>query len=99
MFEFLFALLVALQLADAWTTYKIIKDGGYEENKLLVKLNEALRTQTNAKWAWLAVAKVGCIALSWWAAMSTTVGWAVILLYVYIVARNAKVVYNIQSIK
>ena len=58
----LYAFLIILQIFDAYTTYRIIKAGGKELNKVLVKLAELLKPITNAKWAWLAVAKLIAIA-------------------------------------
>lgn len=56
-------LLVLFQVADAVTTYLVIRDGkGTEANPALVWLQKFLSKYTSAKWAWLAVAKAVGIA-------------------------------------
>lgn len=51
-------LFVLLQIGDAWTTRWIIKRGGIETNGALNFVASFLTQFTNAKWAWLLVAKI-----------------------------------------
>jgi hypothetical protein len=52
-------ILVALQLADLLTTwYALSKGYGKEANPVLIKLAEFTKLFTNAKWAWLVIAKI-----------------------------------------
>ena len=44
---------IALQLADAYTTIRVIKQGGRELNPLLIWLAVKLMDITKARWAWL----------------------------------------------
>lgn len=52
-------ILILLQLADLVTTYLAIRAGGYETNPRLIELAGFLKRFTNAKWAWLLLAKLG----------------------------------------
>ena len=49
------AINIILQLADAYTTMRVIKQGGRELNPLLLWIAEKLKSVTNARWAWLGV--------------------------------------------
>ena len=52
-------ILVLLQLADLLTTWYAIRNGGGREaNPVLIKLAEFTKLFTNAKWAWLVIAKI-----------------------------------------
>lgn len=51
-------LLLFLQVADAVTTYAVIKRGGREINPVLVWLDTKLRFLSNSRWAWLVVGKL-----------------------------------------
>lgn len=89
------ALLIGLQIADAITTYKIISRGGREVNPVLVKLAELTRLFTNAKWAWLVIAKAVGIAASIYIALAWPSGAPVfVLLYVWVVIHNIDQLYN-----
>lgn len=98
MIEMLIVLLLVLQAADAVLTRWIIKAGGYEMNPLLVRLDDWLRAAlgTRARWAWLAVAKGGAIALilvawaagAWHEPAGAALLGAVSALYVVAVRRN-----------
>ena len=52
--DILLVTLLALQVADAYTTILIIRRGGVETNPLLLKLSLRLQSITGARWAWLA---------------------------------------------
>jgi hypothetical protein len=58
--------LLAIAIFDAGTTYVIIKRGGREVNPVLVELAKFLARFTNAKWAWLVIAKVVGHCVMWW---------------------------------
>ena len=45
---------ILLQIADAYTTIRVIKRGGHETNPLLIWLAVKLMDITKARWAWLA---------------------------------------------
>lgn len=97
-----FYILAALQAADAVTTYKVIKAGGYETNKALNWLNTFLRRFTNAKWAWLVVAKAAGLAGSWLVATTpgevgriAAIGLAA--LYVWIVSGNIRALKTLSK--
>jgi len=87
-------ILVALQLADLLTTWYAIRNGiGSEANPVLIKLAEFTKLFTNAKWAWLVIAKIVGVLLSVYVAY----GWAevaviLIAVYVAIVANNLNVI-------
>jgi hypothetical protein len=52
-------MLVALQVADLLTTWYALRNGGGREaNPVLIKLAEFTKLFTNAKWAWLVIAKL-----------------------------------------
>lgn len=60
-----YIVLATLQILDAYTTYKILKAGGSEQNKILTALDGFLKRFTKAKWAWLVIAKVFAILCGW----------------------------------
>jgi hypothetical protein len=86
--------LIALQVADLLTTYYIIKNGGREVNPLLVKLAELTKTFTNARWAWLVIAKVFGAAGSIYVALTWPDG-AIGLIVIY----SLVVVSNLNEIR
>jgi hypothetical protein len=66
----LLAFLFLLQLADAYTTILVIREGGYETNERLVRLDLWLhRHDIGGRWAWLAISKALMI-LIWWGGIS-----------------------------
>ena len=77
---------------DAATTYFAIKQGGRELNPILLKLAEALRPITNAKWAWLVVAKVAAVALGYvlYVGNQPEMLAVVCAVYVYVVFHNIR---------
>lgn len=90
--------LILLQVADAGTTYYVIKRGGYEANPILNRLNNWLRGYTNAKWAWLFLSKVFVAVAAWYLASTgqTLQLAAVTLVYGYIIFNNIKVIRRIK---
>jgi len=56
--------LIVLQVLDALTTYWIIRKGGHEMNPVLIWLAEKLKRVTNAKWAWLVIAKLSVAGMA-----------------------------------
>lgn len=66
---FLTAVVVLLQLMDAYTTYRGMVTGvSRESNPVLLRLNAMLLSLGFSKWAWLAIAKS-------WALIVLAVGW------------------------
>ena len=79
-----------LQVGDAWSTRWIIKRGGRETNEGLNELARFLTAYTNAKWAWLLIAKVLVMAACLFVVESGGAVWLLPLLpwYVLVVAHN-----------
>ena len=76
-------MLVSLQVADLLTTwYALHKGYGKEVNPLLVKFAEFTKLFTNAKWAWLVIAKLVGAASSVYVAYGSEI-WSIILLIFY----------------
>lgn len=93
----LISALIALQILDAMTTYGALKAGGYEANPVLIWLAKRLRSVTDAKWAWLAIAKLfaaGCCL--WLANNSTTMSIIVIAVYASVVVNNALLIRRLK---
>lgn len=88
----IFVVIALLQVADAFTTYKVLKKGGYEANPLLVFLQKTLSKVTNAKWAWLVIAKLVAAVAGWYACVhGVEYGIAVAVFYVIVVSNNIRV--------
>ena len=96
----LFAVLVALQLADAWTTYRAMVTGaGRESNKWLERLRVYIvDLPLGGPWLWLAIAKswvLIVLAAGWYCGVWQIVPGMVALgaltaLYGYVVWKNYK---------
>lgn len=95
----LFYALILLQIADAVTTYKAIKAGGYEANPVMNKLNEFLRQYTNAKWAWLLIAKaLAAICILYLVRNGQTILMGfLICLYGWVIFNNIKVIRSLNA--
>ena len=88
----LFVLLVALQVADAWSTLKALKrPGNYEANPVMRKLMDAIGV-TEA----LVLLKVASCVAIWWAVMSLPADIGAVLLlaacalYAWVIHNNLK---------
>ena len=91
-------ILVALQVADLLTTwYAIRKGGGREANPVLIKLAEFTKLFTNAKWAWLVIAKVVGAAVSVYVAYGSEPASILLLIFYVVVIANNLVVLNKQG--
>ena len=91
-------MLVALQAADLLTTwYAIRKGGGREANPVLIKLAEFTKLFTNAKWAWLVIAKVVGAAVSVYVAYGSELASILLLIFYVVVIANNLVVLNKQG--
>jgi Domain of unknown function (DUF5658) len=55
MIEILVIINITLQIADAYITILVIRQGGRELNPVLVWLADRLKSVTNERWAWLVV--------------------------------------------
>ena len=86
----LYAFLIILQIFDAYTTYKAIKQGGREINPFLVKLADVLKPITNAKWAWLFIAKLVAVVAGYVLYVMNQPEALVVLcvFYIYVVFHN-----------
>lgn len=92
----LMLVLIVFQVADLVTTYMILERGGYEKNVFLVRLATWISKYTNAKWAWLVVAKLaavtGCVVAV--SSMSTETEYlelllaALIAFYAWVIMNN-----------
>jgi hypothetical protein len=91
---------IALQVVDAVTTYIAIKKGAYESNKMLAKLATLMQRWTNAKWAWLFVAKVVAVAAgaSLFYMQQVEVLIALNMFYVYVAANNIKTIRSSRKV-
>ena len=89
--------LIALQVADLLTTYYILKNGGREVNPVLIWLAELTKTFTNAKWAWLVIAKVVGAAVSVYVAYGSELASILLLIFYVVVIANNLVVLNKQG--
>jgi hypothetical protein len=87
-------MLVALQVADLLTTWYAIRNGGGREaNPVLIKLAEFTKLFTNAKWAWLIIAKIVGAALSVYIAYGSEVGSIILsIFYAGIIINNILVI-------
>ena len=87
-------MLVSLQVADLLTTwYALHKGYGKEVNPLLVKFAEFTKLFTNAKWAWLVIAKIVGAALSVYVAYGSEVGSIILsIFYAGIIINNILVI-------
>ena len=91
-------MLVALQVADLLTTWYAIRNGrGREANPVLIKLAEFTRLFTNAKWAWLVIAKIVGAALSVYVAYGSELASIILLIFYVVVIANNLVVLNKQG--
>jgi len=67
-------LLTALQIADLLTSYYAGHVGAFESNQRLVWLAEKLKRLTNAKWAYLVIAKLFAVIViqgAYWSGLLT----------------------------
>ena len=87
-------MLVALQVADLLTTWYALRNGGGREaNPVLIKLAEFTKLFTNAKWAWLVIAKIVGAALSVYVAYGSEVGSIILsIFYAGIIINNILVI-------
>jgi len=87
-------ILVALQLADLLTTWYALRNGGGREaNPVLIKLAEVTRLFTNAKWAWLVIAKIVGSAISVYVAYGSEIGSIILsIFYAGIIINNLVVI-------
>ena len=85
-------------MADLLTTwYAIRKGGGREANPVLIKLAEFTKLFTNAKWAWLVIAKVVGAAVSVYVAYGSELASILLLIFYVVVIANNLVVLNKQG--
>jgi hypothetical protein len=91
-------ILVALQLADLLTTWYALRNGvGREANPVLIKLAEFTKLFTNAKWAWLVIAKIVGAAVSVYVAYGSELASILLLIFYVVVIANNLVVLNKQG--
>ena len=91
-------MLVALQVADLLTTWYALRNGGGREaNPVLIKLAEFTKLFTNAKWAWLVIAKVVGAAVSVYVAYGSELASILLLIFYVVVIANNLVVLNKQG--
>lgn len=94
----LYALLVIEQMADAYLTIIVIRNGGYEMNDALVALDQFLRgLGVGGRWAWLAVAKLVMLSVMWWAIVENEAG--VVLLTLACVGYALVIVHNVKAME
>lgn len=81
-------------MADLLTTwYALHKGYGKEANPLLVKFAEFTKLFTNAKWAWLVIAKIVGAALSVYVAYGSEIGSIILsIFYAGIIINNLVVI-------
>jgi hypothetical protein len=91
--------LVLLQLADLLTTWYALSNGyGKEANPVLVKFAEFTQRFTNAKWAWLVIAKIVGALLSVYVAYGSELGSILLsLFYAGIIINNLLVIKRLPS--
>lgn len=99
---FLLFVLLLIQALDAYTTRWGIKRGAYEDNPVPAGLQRFLAGFTNARWAWLAIAKavgVGASILAYNAGgLEFYVASTLILaLYTKILINNFKVMERVRG--
>ena len=91
-------MLISLQVADLLTTwYALHKGYGKEANPRLVKFAEFTKLFTNAKWAWLVIAKVVGAAVSVYVAYGSEPASILLLIFYVVVIANNLVVLNKQG--
>lgn len=91
-------MLVALQAADLLTTWYALRNGGGREaNPVLIKLAEFTKLFTNAKWAWLVIAKIVGAAGSVYVAYDSELASIILLIFYVVVIANNLVVLNKQG--
>ena len=91
-------ILVALQLADLLTTwYALHKGYGKEANPVLIQLAEVTRLFTNAKWAWLVIAKIVGAAVSVYVAYGSEILSIILSIFYAGITINNLVVLNKQG--
>ena len=91
-------MLVSLQVADLLTTWYAIRNGGGREaNPVLIKLAEFTKLFTNAKWAWLVIAKIVGAAGSVYVAYGSELASIILLIFYAVVIANNLVVLNKQG--
>jgi hypothetical protein len=80
------------------TTWYAIRNGvGREANPVLIKLAEFTRLFTNAKWAWLVIAKIVGALLSVYVAYDSELASIILLIFYVVVIANNLVVLNKQG--
>ena len=91
-------MLVALQAADLLTTWYAIRNGGGREaNPVLIKLAEFTKLFTNAKWAWLVIAKILGAVLCVFVAYDSEILSIILSIFYVVVIANNLVVLNKQG--
>ena len=85
-------------MADLLTTWYALRNGGGREaNPVLIKLAEFTKLFTNAKWAWLVIAKVVGAAVSVYVAYGSELASILLLIFYVVVIANNLVVLNKQG--
>ena len=85
-------------MADLLTTWYALRNGGGREaNPVLIKLAEFTKLFTNAKWAWLVIAKIVGAALSVYVAYGSELASILLLIFYVVVIANNLVVLNKQG--
>jgi hypothetical protein len=91
-FNLFFGLLVALTLADAWSTYKGLKSGATEANPILRRLMKALGVKEA-----LTLMKVGYLYLVWTAPPTEPSGqWLPLAVYAAVTVNNLRVLRRLN---
>lgn len=92
------ALMAALQLLDAWTTYTALKLSGQngvevgEANPVARKLFNAFGTK-QALW----IIKLGLLAWIWWSPPDALAQWVLLPLYLVVVLNNLCIVRKLKK--
>jgi len=95
----MFTTLILLQILDAWTTYHVLKKGGYEKNKFLARVMSAI----GVYWTLLIVKSAYVAGLIYvWMYFPRTEELTVALLisvavYVGVVANNYKIYLDYEK--
>ena len=85
-------------MADLLTTWYALRNGGGREaNPVLIKLAEFTKLFTNAKWAWLVIAKIVGAAVSVYVAYGSELASILLLIFYVVVIANNLVVLNKQG--
>jgi len=91
----LLALLLGLQVGDAYTTVRVIQNGGREANPVLIWVAKVLANVTNSPWAWLVLKTIFVSCVGVFLYMNDAVVPLVLVDLGYI----AVVIHNIKEMK